>query len=393
MNRDDPTAELTRLHEASDRVAANLLELEIDSSRQLLDVSTLTGRSADRWAEASNALTDLWRWQGQLKQLLEQAEKLRGPWRASELRSLLDGKSIELTRTEVPLAERDLLGSSEITVRCNADELLERMSRAFDDANTVVARFGEAWSALTPRVTAAQTALDEAQALAAGLGESHRRDLDEAARAVASLTTSASADPLSTAPEDLDRLIGSLREIRRDLEATSALRREFDARVADARALLSTLETTAGEGRAAHDEALVKISVPTAPEPPAPRDGLGAELDEIAALARSGAWRDARHRLDGWTSRTETLLDDARRALRANAAPIEARNQFRALLEAYQVKAQRLGVVEDPELEQTFARAHEALYTAPTDLALVAQLVRRYQELIGSAATAREAPR
>ena len=393
MSRDDPTHELTRLQEASDRVAANLVELELDSSRQLLEVSTLTGRSADDWARASGALTDLWRWQGQLKQLLERAQKLRGPWRASELRSLLDGESIELTRSEVPLAERDLLGSSEITVRCTADELLERMSRAFDEAKTVVARFGEAWGALTPRVTAARTALDEAQALAAGLGESHRRDLDEAARAVARMTASAGADPLSTAPGELDRLIDSLHEIRRDLDATAGLRREFDARVSDARALLASLETTAGEGRAAHDEALVKISIPTAPEPPAPRDDLGAELDEIASLARSGAWRDARHRLDGWTSRTEALLDDARRALRASAAPIEARNQFRALLEAYQVKAQRLGVVEDPELARTFARAHEALYTAPTDLALVAQLVRRYQELISSTATAQETPR
>ena len=393
MRREDPIRELTRLHEASDRVAANLVELEIDSSRQLLDVSALTGRSADRWSQASTALTDLWRWQGQLKQLLERAEKLRGPWRANELRSLLDGESIELTRSEVPLAERDLLGSSELTVWCTADELLERMSRAFDEAKTVVARFGDAWGALTPRVTAAQAALDETQALAAGLGEPHRRDLDEAARAMARLTASVNADPLVTAPAELDRLIDSLHEIRRDLGATAALRREFDARVADARALLASLETTAREGRAAHAEALVKIAVLTAPEPPAPQGDLGAELDEIESLARSGAWRDARHRLDGWTARAEALLDDARRALRANEAPIEARNQFRALLEAYQVKAQRLGVVEDPQLSQTFSLAHEALYTAPTDLSAVAQLVRQYQELISSAGSAQETPR
>ena len=393
MSREDPTHELTRLQEASDRISANLVELEIDTSRQLLEVSTLTGRSADRWSRASAALTDLWRWQGQLKQLLERADKLRGPWRSNELRSLLAGESIELTRSEVPLAERDLLGSPEITIRCTAEELLERMSQAFDEANTVVAEFGDVWSALAPRVTAAQVALDEAQALAAGLGESDRRDLDEAARAVARLATSASADPLSTAPAQLDRLIESLHEIRRDLHATAALRREFDTRLADARALLASLETTAGEGRAAHEEAVVKISVPPAAGPCAPQDHLGVELDEIAALARSGAWRNARHKLDAWTSRTEALLDDARQVVRANRAPIEARNQFRALLEAYQVKARRLGVVEDPELEQTFARAHEALYAAPTDLALVAQLVRRYQELISSARATRETPR
>jgi hypothetical protein len=393
MSRDDPTHELARLHEASDRIAANLVELEIDSSRQLLDVSTLTGRSAECWSQASAALTDLWRWQGQLKQLLERAEKLRSPWRANELRSLLDGESIELTRSDVPLAERDLLGSSEVTVHCTAEELLERMSLAFDQVKTVVARFGDAWNALTPRVTAAQTALDEAQELAAGLDERHRRDLDEAAPAVAGLVTAASVDPLSTAPRDLDRLIESLREIGRDLDATAALRREFDARVADARALQASLEATAGEARSAHDEALQKISVPSAPEPPALPDDLGAQLDEIASLARAGAWRDARHKLDAWTSRTQALLDEARDAVRANRAPIEARNQFRALLEAYQVKAQRLGVVEDPELERVFAHAHESLYTAPTDLALVAQLVRRYQELISSAGTVLETPR
>ncbi|MGA8335998.1 MAG: hypothetical protein WB761_14730, partial [Solirubrobacteraceae bacterium] len=157
-----------------------------------------------------------------------------------------------------------------------------------------------------------------------------------------------------------------------------------------ARALLADLETAAGEGRAAHEEAVLKVSVPAAREVPVRTDDLGAELDEIAKLARSGAWRHARSKLDAWTSRTEALLDGAQRAARASRAPVEARNQFRALLEAYQVKARRLGVVEDPELEQTFARAHEALYTAPTDLALVAQLVRRYQELIGSA---QEVPR
>jgi hypothetical protein len=392
MSREDPGHELTRLREASDRVAANLVELEIDSSRQLLEVSTLTGRSADRWSRASAALTDLWRWQGQLGQLLERADKLRSPWRSNELRSLLDGESIELTSAEVPLAERDLLGSSQITIRCTADELLERMSQAFDQAKTAVAAFGDAWGALTPRVSAAQAALEQAQAVAAGLGESHRRDLDEAARAVARLATSASADPLTTAPEELDRLVESLHEIRRDLDATATLRREFDARVADARALLATLETTAGEGRAAHEEALVKISAPAAPEPSARQDDLAGELEEIVSLTRSGAWRDARQRLDAWTSRTEAQLDDARHVLHANRATIEARNQFRALLEAYQVKAQRLGVVETPELEQIFARAHEALYTAPTDLALVAQLVRRYQELISSR-SAEEAPR
>jgi hypothetical protein len=326
-----------------------------------------------------------------LQEASERADGLRSPWRANELRSVLAGASIELSRSAVPLAERDLLGSPEVTVRCTAEESLERMSEAFDEVKAVVARFGEAWDALTPRVAAAQSALDEARALAAGLGDDHRHDLDDAARAVSRIAASASADPLSTAPGDVDRLIGSLREVRRDLDATDALRRDFDARITEARGLLASLEASAGDGRTAHDEAIAKISVPSAAEPPVPPVELGAELDGIAELGRSGGWRAARLELDAWRSRTEQLIDEARQAVRANRAPIEARNQFRALLEAYQVKAQRRGLAEDPELEQIFARAHDALYTAPTDLALVAQLIRRYQEMISSAAE--EAPR
>lgn len=385
MSREDPTHELRRLQEASERAAANLLELEIDSSRQLLEVSVLTGRSADRWSMASAALTNIWRWQGLLKQVLEHAEKLRGPWRANDLRALLDEESIELTRSEVPLAERDLLGSPERTVRCTPDQLLERMSQTFDEVKTVVAGFGDAWDVLTPRVTAAQASLGEAQTLADGLGERHRRDLDEATRSVARLAASASADPLSTAPSDLDRAIDQIGEIQRDLDATAVLRRDFDAMLADARGLFAELETTVQNGLAANEQLRLKVSVPTALPPLAPPDDLGVELDAIAALARTGSWRDARHQLDAWTSRTGELLDDAREALHANRAPIEARNQLRSLLEAYQVKAQRLGIVEDRELDQIFGRAHEELYTAPTDLALCSQLIRRYQERLGAA--------
>jgi hypothetical protein len=240
-------------------------------------------------------------------------------------------------------------------------------------------------------VKAAQTSLEQAQTLADGLGERHR--LDEAARSLARLTASASADPLATRSEDVDRVIDSLEDIRSDLEATAALRRDFDAMLAGARRLLSDLETTVREGLAVHERLQAKISVPTPPAPLAPPNDLSAALDAIAGLARSGSWRDARQRLDEWTSRTRALLDDAQQALRANRAPIEARDQLRALLEAYQVKAERLGLVEDPELERIFTRAHEELYTAPTDLALVSQLVRSYQERLASARPEQETVR
>jgi hypothetical protein len=393
MKLDDTDRELERLREASERAAANLVELEIDSSRQLLEARPLTGESAERWSAASAALTDLWEWRGLLERFLERAAELRrSPRRANELEALVTGRSIELTRSQVPLAERDLLGSSEVTVRCTAGELLDRMSRAFDGVKTVVADFGRAWDTFTPRLTAARGVLDETQALAAALGESGRTDLHDASDRLTRLSAALTGDPLSVAPADVDHVTDSLEAIRHDLEATGALRRDLDTRLADARALLTQLHATADEGRAAHEELVVKIAVPSGPTALELPAGLDGELDAIAALARSGAWRDARRRLDQWTAQTRGLLADAEGILHASRAPIEARNQLRALLEAYQVKASRLGAVEDPELERIFDQAHHALYTAPTDLALVAQLVRRYQEILSAGPSGRAAP-
>jgi hypothetical protein len=385
MRLDDLDRELDRLREAGERVGANLVELEIDSSRQLLEARTLTGESAARWSAASTALTELWEWRGVLERFLERAHGLRrSSRRADELHAFISGPSIELGSSQVPLAERDLLGDSVLIVRCTADQLLERMSRAFDGVKTVVAQFGEAWETLTPRLTAVRGVLDQANALATLLGESARTDLAEAGDRVARLTGALTSDPLSVAPSDVDGLADSLDAIRRDLDATAALRSDLDARLADSRTLLTQLRAALDEGRAAHEELLVKIAVPSAPAAPELSENFESDLDEIVALARSGAWRDARRRLDRWTADGRARLDEAQRILLANRAPIEARNQLRSLLEAYQVKAVRLGAVEDPELERVFAEAHQALYTAPTDLALVAQLVRRYQEILSA---------
>jgi len=170
--------------------------------------------------------------------------------------------------------------------------------------------------------------------------------------------------------------------MRRELEAEIALRGTLEAKLADSHTLLAQLRAVVEEGRSAHQELLVKIALPSAPAATELPLDLHDELEQIAALARSGAWRDARRRLDRWTTETAERIAEARRIVRANRSPIEERNQLRALLEAYQVKASRLGAIEDPELERIFAEAREALYTAPTDLTHVAQLVSRYQQIL-----------
>ena len=314
----DPSDRLQLLHEAAERISSNLVDLELDAGRQLLDASNLQGQTAARWATASSTLTELWRRHSLLEELLRRADELRGRRRAEELDALLRGRAIELASEDVPLAERGLLDSAHMTQRCTAEELVAGMSTMFDDVKS------------------------------------------------------------------------ALRSILDELERSAELERGFEGRMLTARELLAAMDRTIADARAERETLLRKISVTTPPPLPERGDGLDDALAEIAELGASGAWLDARRALDELTARAESLIADARQARDAARAPIEARNQFRALLDAYQVKAKRLGRIEDPTLAELFDRAQAALYTAPTDLALAAQLVRSYQEALSGSGATRE---
>jgi cell division septum initiation protein DivIVA len=208
---------------------------------------------------------------------------------------------------------------------------------------------------------------------------------------LAQLGATVTADPLSVDPVEVGVLARRIDALHAGLEADAALKRGFEARILEAREAVERLRAARNEVRAARDELLVKISVGAGPPPPPDGDDGERELSEIAALAQQGAWSQARTELDAWTERVAVRHDEAERLLRASRAPIEARNQLRALLDAYQVKAKRLGLVEDAEVAAAYSRAQAALYNAPTDLNSAAQLVRAYQEAVNGSPLSTEA--
>jgi hypothetical protein len=356
---------LAELGLAAERIRENLVELEIDADRELLDRTALVGESAARWAAASARMTELWRGLALLDATLERARARRGvrrlrPAQLDQLRELLDGPSIELSSAAVPLADRVLLAGVTATERCSPAALLVRMAEAFDVSRAAVVEIGGVWATLSPPVGAARRLLADAERRAAEQGESARVDLVDAGRRLGRLAAALSRDPLAVDPEEVGELGRALEAIRLDLEATAAMAGDHVALIARARGVLAELRAVARAGEAA-------------------LGALEATLDEIAALAGAGAWREARVGLDAWMVGARAMLADGRRALCAHRAPLEARNRLRGMLDAYEVKASHLGLIEDRDLAEIFARARRELYTAPTDLALVDELVRRCQ--------------
>lgn len=393
MRRQDLNRKLERLHRDAERISANLVELELDPIRQLLEATNLEGHSAARRSSANAAFTELWRRHLLLEEVLRQADEIRGPSHADKLEALLEGPSIELAVSDVPIAQRDLLGSANADVRCSLDALLSDMSSSFDQVRSVIFEIDGAWTTLTPKLDDARRLLEEDCVLAAEAGEASRPDLASVRDTLETLSARTCADPLSVDAGDIDRLLGELRSMEHDLQSTIALKRGFESRIRDAHALLEQIQVSAHAGQDAFDQTQAKIAASQVPPPPELDNRLESELGDIIELGRRNAWPDARRALTDWSARADATIGDLRRTLAAIRAPIETRNRYRAMLDAYQVKAKRHGILEDRALAETAARAKEALYTAPTDLAASAELIRSYQQAVNAAgATAEVTP-
>jgi hypothetical protein len=382
------TDRLTTLHETAERISAQLVELELDSGRRLLEATRLTGESAARWASAGAALNGLWRGQGLLEGALQRADELAGAGRTADLQALLYERRIELADPDTPAAERDLLGTS--SERRSVDQLLEEMSASFAAVKADIGQITAAWERLIPQLDEAGRTLAEARRLAEALESPIPQDLGAAEQALEQLRATVTGDPLAVGADDVVGLARTAQVLVDDLTAAVALMRGFDAQVLDARERLDVLRAARRTALAACDEVALKIAGPP-PSLPAEDDAAPEQaLTAIGELAREGHWREAHTELAALRSRIDGLIAEFERVSVAARAPIAARNQFRSLLEAYQVKARRLGMIEDAELVAIHRQANESLYTAPTDLRLVAQLVRAYQQRLGVASHAQE---
>ena len=211
MDLHDLDLTLSGLRGAADAVGSNLLELEADPTYQALQHALLVGTSGEQWAEAQAALAEVWHGHTLLTSLLLRADARRhGRARLNdaaqaELAQLLTGPSIELDRTRVPVAQRDLFTLGQSTTTCTPDELLSSMAGAFRRVQMVVNAVAIVWNEFAPRLAATRERLVGLEPAAAAL-DAVPDELLAAQTHLRELAQRAFSDPFTVTDADIMQL-------------------------------------------------------------------------------------------------------------------------------------------------------------------------------------------
>jgi hypothetical protein len=372
-------SELLRLEAAAAAVAANLVDLDDNTARKDLDKGPLTGRTAAAWADATDALTQLWDGYGMLTALITSARATRNQRRFTDsdktayVHQVL-GRSVTLSTRTVPLAQRGLLGAGQVSTTCTPAELLAAMEAAFTTAVDVAHRAGEVWHRLLPEAATVASALAHLRRL------TRSATLDEADRRLGDFTSTLASDPLGCD----EQALAAVRTLldRADAERTSAgeLREALTQRLADARALADRLTEAARAAATAEQQVAGRfadsaVAVVSGPD-------LRPDLAALDALAAAGHWALISPRLADWSRRARERIAALHDAAARNAGMLATRNELRGRLDAYQAKAARRGLAEDPELAPLAERARAVLYTAPCELEAGRAAVNAYQDAV-----------
>lgn len=181
----------------------------------------------------------------------------------------------------------------------------------------------------------------------------------------------------------LDRITDELAVLHGELQAAARIRDDYDVRVAALTALVDRIATAQEEALRARERVRVRVARVTLPEVPDLAGPLRDRLASLAQLHRQRRWVDLAKRIGSLETVADDALEQMCAMLGAVMAPLHRRDELRGRLEAYAVKAARLGHADDEELTELYRRSRELLWTAPCDLREATAAVRLYQEAIG----------
>jgi hypothetical protein len=386
-SREEIDRALAQVEADSERIAASLVEMDAHPGHRLLRDTALAGLTAKRWTEASAAMTTLWEQYTTYRDLVARAREVRarrsrpGDEEIEELTHILGGPVVELDSEAIPIERRGLTGAAQVTERITMAELLDRMRQAFDTVTAVLAAAESAWSAAIGRLDPIDRRVHAVSVLAESVGEgdfaSLRRDLEKARELV--LTDVLTAQATDALPEIERRLA----ELETRLTELARIRDEFSSRLAALDAVVSDVEAAEAMARQTYTAVLDKIASPGLPTPTDQGSAaIRGRLQRLRARMDTAGWATLGRETDELDRFAMTTLDSVRTSVRAITGLLDRRAELRGRLEAYQVKAARLGHAEDAELSGLHDEAHEILFTAPCDLPAATRALNRYRQAI-----------
>ncbi|TDC87923.1 hypothetical protein [Actinomadura sp. 7K507] len=405
MSRDEADRTLARLRDERERISTALLELETHQGYQLLEGAALEGETRRVQSDVRSGMASLWVLFDLYGRALGAAEDLRtrhsrpGQAQLTELTRLLAGPSVELPVTEVPLERRTLLSvpsGERLTLRA----AVERMNPLYEEVAQAVAALDTVWSALLSRLAEVEAERRAARELLDSLG-GVEPELDRLSADLDAVAALVRGDPMALAREGradtgrLDAIRTGLAEVRRGLEEAERVRDGFAGRLRGIAAVLDLLRGTEAEARRVRDEVLAKIASPVLPDLPATSASLADRLAAVGhpgqgAAARGIGWNDLAARVADLEQAANGALEQARGTVGVIRGLLDRREELRGRLEAYRVKAARLGHAEDAELARIYDQARELLWTSPCDLREATVTLSGYQQAINARAKGTE---
>lgn len=370
--------------------ADSLYDLDEHPTYRLLAAGEMSGKTGEETNRTMEAAPYLWGWLGLLREHLDAIDRLKedrglfGVKSNGEIGAMLTQPSIALRRAAIPSIVPSQVMQSFVPapgnrdiVMASVDVLISLFRRVYEPVRDAVSQVDAVWRDLMPRIGAASSSLERAEALTDRLGL-NLPEVRLARQRLDAVRSSVADDPLSLSSNvgpDLDALVAAAAQAAGNIERAHG---DLDTDLASTEVVIANLRVLRARAAAAYSEAEAKV-VPVAPlirvPSPAVIDGPGGLAHRAAQiLGDDSNWQTQRSELDRWNHAAQRLVEQLERALEVNTAPIGERNELRGLLRAYRAKASMSPGLPDDVIELG-QDAHDELYTRPTDMARAKRLI------------------
>ncbi len=373
-----------------ERIVQNLVELDADVTRQMLDASSsLTGQTAAQWHDAQLRLATLWSGQLALADTLEEVTRQRGTKSSlsraalGRLTNLLDGPSVSVPRPDAP---RTLTGGTVPTDMFTVDEVIARMSSEYESVMAVVNEVAAVWTLIVPRLATLASMVGELEAKADARDLRRPNSLALARQALEDADDLSRCDPLAVSAEVLTPITTMIERASTSLRESLAVHEKLEGNLAAAAVSLDECTGMLEQTRAMQTEVAAKVVLHD--EERTRLEKIGMVLDELRRESAEANRLVTTNPTDAAFGLRILLprLDDVRRQIddlkKTARSAVAARDELRGRLDAYRAKADAVGQGEDLELHRLYIDARDVLFSAPCDLVQASALVTAYQRSI-----------